>query len=119
MNAQVHRQRLSPEWVRDLVSIWASDGRRSWSEGLGFPSVCPSFERGALHDQDLDLSYSDLEVAVMRSSITRLRDGYPRHYEALLRGFVPHTRHTIDAGVDVLLPAALHLLEQMFDEEIK
>jgi hypothetical protein len=112
------RRALSPEWVRDLVSIWASDGARSWSAGLGYPSTCPSFERGALRESADDLSYSDLEVAAMRSSITRLRDCYPRHYEAVLREFVPHTRHTIDTSVDALLRGALVLLEEIFDQEI-
>jgi len=111
--------RLQPEWVGELVSMWAAN---DWSEAqlkLGFPTVSPMFSMSTAHGIDAGdvTGYSNAELRAMAAGIDWLQKNHPEHYRALSREFRTWTRRTLERrdDDDQLVLEAGHLLAEYVD----
>lgn len=110
----------APDWVRDLLGLWAE---RDWHDAqmpLGLPTVSPMFARGmGISSDSEDVGgYSSAEVRAMAAAVERLRETYPDHWRALSRAIRPWTRRDL-AKTDEdaqLVAQAMKLLEKYVDD---
>ena len=82
-----------PDWVEELLGVWA---RGDWGQArrdLGYPSVSPMFKRVADSSDDSDVTgYSPLEVAAVASAIEWLHVKHEPHWRAVARRWRPWLR---------------------------
>ena len=84
---------IEPDWVEDLLGIWAA-ADATGASGRGHDRACPMFKMwGVVDDQrdDADDSYSSVEVMAMRQALEALRGSRPELYQAVLATFKPWT----------------------------
>lgn len=112
--------RLQPEWVGELVSMWAA---RDWADAqqdLGFPTVSPMFAKsmGTAFEAEDVTGYSSAEVRAMAAAVDWLKLVHPDHYRALSREFRTWTRRTLEAkdGDRELVLEAGQMLAEYIDK---
>lgn len=89
--------RLQPEWVGELVSMWAA---RDWHEArddLGYPTVSPMFARavGKATEWEDPTGYGSAELQAMTAAVEWLKLNHQEHWRALSREFRTWTRRTL------------------------
>ena len=111
--------RVPPEWVRDLLGLWAS---RDWSDAqqeLGFPTVSPMFAPavGQSAEAEDPTGFSSAEMRAMAAAVDWLHLVHPDHWRALSRELRPWTRRTLEAkpGDRHLAIEAASLIEKYID----
>jgi len=86
--------RLQPEWIGELVSMWAA---KDWAEAqmeLGFPAVSPMFSKAVgnvAESEDVE-GYSSAELRAVVAAVDWLQLVHAEHYRALSREFRQWTR---------------------------
>lgn len=90
--------RLQPEWVGELVSMWAA---RDWADthgDLGYPTVSPMFAKALGHTTEWEdpTGYSSSELRAMAAAVDWLKANHPEHWRALSREFRQWTRRTLE-----------------------
>lgn len=112
--------RLQPDWIGELVSMWAA---KDWSDAhgaLGYPTVSPMFARavGIVTESEDVTGYSSAELRAMAAAIDWLQLHHPEHWRALSREFRVWTRSTLPRqdGDDALVLEAGALLAKYIDE---
>ena len=112
--------RLQPDWVGELVSMWAA---RDWADAhgdLGYPTVSPMFARavGNVTEWEDPTGYSSAELRAVVAAVDWLQTNHPEHWRALSREFRTWTRRTLEAKEgdrELVLEAGL-LLANYIDE---
>jgi hypothetical protein len=91
--------RLQPEWVGELVSMWAAKDWADAQSDLGFPTVSPMFAKamGTVTEFEDVEGYSSAEVRAMAAAVEWLKLTHEDHYRALSREFRTWTRRTMAA----------------------
>jgi hypothetical protein len=112
----------TPDWVRDLLGLWAE---RDWHDAqmpLGLPTVSPMFAKGmglATETEDVG-GYSTLEVRTMAEAVEWLREQHPDHWRALSRSIRPWTRRDLPKADndEQLVAEAMKMLEKFVDDAL-
>lgn len=93
--------RLEPVWIDDLLSMYVAQDLDSGHEGMGYPSVCPSFRIGNHNGFVLEEpeGYSALEVLAVEAAMERLAVEVPEEHAALQAMLKPYRGVAFDAGV--------------------
>lgn len=109
-----------PDWVRDLLGLWA---HRDWADAqqdLGFPTVSPMFAKavGSSVEAEDVTGFSSAEMRAMNSAIEWLQLEHHDHWRALSRELRPWTRRTLERkdGDSMLAIEAAKLLEKKIDD---
>lgn len=112
--------RLQPDWVGELVSMWAAIDWAEAQHDLGFPTVSPMFARaiGTNAEAEDPTGYSSAEMRAMAAAVDWLKMVHPEHYRALSREFRAWTRRTLERkdGDDQLVIEAGNLLAEYIDK---
>jgi hypothetical protein len=109
-----------PDWVRDLLGLWA---HRDWTDAqqdLGFPTVSPMFAKAvgcSIEAEDVT-GFSSAEMRAMNSAIEWLQLEHHDHWRALSRELRPWTRRTLEAkpGDQALALEAASMIEKFIDD---
>lgn len=112
--------RLEPDWIGELVSMWAA---KDWSDAqgdLGFPTVSPMFAKavGIVTEAEDVTGYSSAELRAVVAAVDWLQVRHPEHWRALSREFRTWTRRTLERkdGDDQLVLEAGALLAKYIDD---
>ena len=112
--------RLQPEWIGELVSMWAAKDWLDSQDELGYPQVSPMFAKavGTVTESEDVTGYSSAEMRAMAAAIEWLHLRHPEHWRALSREFRQWTRATLERreGDDVLVIQAGEMLAKYIDE---
>ena len=111
---------IEPEWVEDLLGLWAATDATSMADKLGHGRASPMFVMWGVVDDgvDSDGSYSSMEVAAMRHAVDCLRDSHPEMYRAILATFKPWTGIAADAETLRLARCAATVLAAYVDRMV-
>ncbi len=90
--------RLEPDWVGELVSMWAAKDWADAQNDLGFPTVSPMFSKavGTVTEFEDATGYSSAELRAMTAAVEWLKLTHEDHYRALSREFRTWTRRTME-----------------------
>jgi hypothetical protein len=79
--------RFEPDWVGELLGMWASKDRADVRHTLGYPDVSPMFARvvGVSFETEDSTGYSSAEMRAMTAAIEWLQLNHPEHWRALSR----------------------------------
>lgn len=114
--------RQPPDWVRDLLGLWAAQDWAGSQGELGFPPVSPMFAKAvgnSIEAEDVT-GYSSEELRVMGQAIDFLQAHHPEHWRALSRSFRPWTRRTLVAkqGDEALAIEAAIMIGNFIDHRL-
>jgi hypothetical protein len=112
-----------PDWVRDLLGLWAE---RDWHDAqipLGLPTVSPMFAKGMglVVEVEDTTGYSSVEVQAMAAGIEWLQQTHADHWRALSREIRPWTRRDLQRtdNDQQLVVEALRMLERFVDDALE
>lgn len=82
---------LTPEWIEDLLGLWAAADTHSETRKLAWEGATTMWQLwGVVDDQQYsEGSYSSAEALAVRQAVERLRSERPELYEAVLASFKP------------------------------
>jgi hypothetical protein len=109
-----------PDWVRDLLGLWA---HRDWSDAqqdLGYPTVSPMFAKAigsGVSAEDVT-GFSSAEMRAMGTAIEWLQAEHHDHWRALSRQIRPWTRKTLQQkdNDNALAIEAANMIAQKIDD---
>jgi len=111
-----------PDWVRDLLGLWAHQDWAAAQGELGYPTVSPMFSRAVGTQAECEdvTGYSSEELRVMGQAIDWLQSDHPEHWRALSRSFRPWTRAALERkdGDEVLAIEAAILIANFMDQKL-
>lgn len=112
--------RLQPEWVGELLSMWAAKDWADAQHDLGFPDVSPMFAKavGMATEFEDPAGYSSAELRAVAAAVDWLQGAHPEHWRALSREFRTWTRRTLPRreGDDALVLEAGKFLADYIDK---
>ena len=90
-----------PDWVNDLLQVWAGGDWGQARRDLGYPSVSPMFRGVADSAEELEVTgYSPLEVRAVQAAVDWLHLVHEPHWRALTRRWRPWLRDSLAASPD-------------------
>lgn len=92
MSGYSGRLGLRPEWVEDLLGIWAAADLKSGGPP-GFPTLSRAFQGGG--EDEEDGGYSSLELVAIGLAVERLQREHLDEWYALVATFKPWARRSI------------------------
>jgi len=109
-----------PDWVRDLLGMWAHKDWVDAQHDLGFPTVSPMFAKAigsGVSAEDVT-GFSSAEIRATGEAIEWLQLEHHDHWRALSRELRPWTRRTLERkdGDEVLAIQAAWMLEKKIDD---
>lgn len=111
---------IVPEWVEDLLGVWAAADVGAIRHSLSHPTASPMFRLWGAVDEDTDTdgSYSGAEVLAMRAAVERLQREMPAHYDAVVATFKPWRGQEATAATRAMAVAAGSILAVWVDEAV-
>ena len=111
-----------PEWVKDLLGLWAHQDWAGAQGQLGLPTVSPMFAKavGSGVEAECVTGYSSEELRVMGQAIDWLLAEHPDHWRALSRSIRPWTRPKLERkdGDDALVTQASVMIANFIDTRL-
>lgn len=109
-----------PDWVKDLLGLWAYLDWADAQQDLGFPTVSPMFAKAVSTSAEAEdvTGFSSAEMRAMNAAIDWLQLEHHDHWRALCRYYRPWVRRDLPAkdGDDELIPDALNMVAKYIDD---